>query len=89
MAGAELLFRLLDDLKTVEERLLDAFALLDFAAIRAQTHVLISVAGAVGATGLQHLAERVNTAANSQDAAVIKQSVGRLLTLLDALILLA
>ena len=84
--GTELLVRLLDDLKTIEERLLGALPDLDFAAIRAQTHVLISVAGAVGAVGLQCTAERLNTAANGKDAVAIKDGLARLLTVLDALI---
>jgi two-component system aerobic respiration control sensor histidine kinase ArcB len=85
-AGAELMVRLLDDLKTVEERLIAALPTLDFMAIRAQTHVLVSVAGAVGAVGLQHMAERLNTAANGEDGVAIKEGLARLLTDLDALI---
>lgn len=41
---------------------------LDLKEIRAQTHILISVAGAIGATRLQTMAQRLNRAANQQDA---------------------
>lgn len=86
VAGRELLARLLDDLQAVEDHLITAFATLDMDRIRAETHVLISVAGAVGATVLQHGAERLNRAANVQDTAVIKLEMGRALTHLDGLI---
>ncbi|MBK5926959.1 hypothetical protein [Rhodobaculum claviforme] len=69
MAGAdaarELLERLGEDLDSVSRGLVRALA--DgpsMAEIRAQTHVLISLAGAVGADPLQRLAEALNAAAN-------------------------
>lgn len=85
-AGAELMFRLLDDLQAVEDKLLAASGARDYLAIRAQTHVLVSVAGAVGAVGLQRMAEQMNLAAHGQDQATIDAGLPRLLTTLDALI---
>ncbi|HUF55724.1 MAG TPA: response regulator [Thermohalobaculum sp.] len=63
-----------DFLATVEEDVAEsdralrtAAAANDMAGVRAATHVLIAVAGAVGALALQGLAERLNRAARSGD----------------------
>lgn len=75
LAGAEvadeLLERLAEDLETVAAVLADAAPARDIAALRAQTHVLISLAGAVGAVALQHLAEDLNAAAHAAEGADI------------------
>jgi len=75
LAGAEvadeLLERLAEDLETVAVVLADAAPARDIAALRAQTHVLISLAGAVGAVALQHLAEDLNAAAHAAEGAEI------------------
>lgn len=64
----ELLGKLQADTDTVAEGLGRGRQSLDLAEIRSQTHILISVAGAIGATGLQHIAQRLNTAANREEA---------------------
>ena len=61
---AELLAKLQADTDTVAEGLVRGQKSLDLAEIRSQTHILISVAGAIGAVQLQHLAQRLNAAAN-------------------------
>lgn len=63
----ELLSRLLQDFRTVQSGLHEAMQLPDFALIRARTHVLISLAGAVGSDHLQNLAETLNNAAHNKD----------------------
>lgn len=63
--AGELLDRLDEDLETVDAVLSDAAPARDVPALRAQTHVLISLAGAVGAERLQHLAEDLNAAAHA------------------------
>jgi CheY-like chemotaxis protein len=63
---SELLRKLLADTDTVAEGLGLAKTALDLAEIRSQTHILISVAGAIGATNLQYAAQRLNMAANRQ-----------------------
>jgi CheY-like chemotaxis protein len=61
--GQELLARLDEDLCSVRTRLVDGVAARDVAAIREQTHILIALAGAVGADRLSGLAEVLNVAA--------------------------
>ena len=65
---AELLSKLQADTDTVAEGLTRGRQSLDLAEIRSQTHILISVAGAIGATTLQHIAQRLNAAANRREA---------------------
>lgn len=60
---AELLQRLHADLMSVRDALSVAIRAGDLAEIRAQTHILIAVAGAVGAERLSRLAEVLNIAA--------------------------
>lgn len=63
----ELLDRLAADLGRAVAGLDDAAARSDLAAVRAQTHVLISLTGAVGADGLQTRMEAINAAAHAGD----------------------
>ena len=86
VAARELLTRLETDLRRVERGLVAAFAGPDLAEIRGQTHVLIALAGAVGATVLQSLAEALNEAAHQADTARLGNLSARALTLLDRLI---
>lgn len=60
----ELLDRLEEDLRQVERGLERALRESNRAEIRTQTHVLIALAGAVGADALQKLAESLNAAAH-------------------------
>ncbi len=62
--GAELLARLAEDLQAVEQGLALGVAQTDWQAIRAHSHVLVALAGAVGATPLQTLAEDFNRTAH-------------------------
>lgn len=63
-SARELLERLATDLAKTEHGLIAGLAEADSAAIRAETHVLIALAGAVGAARLQALAQALNTAAH-------------------------
>ncbi|PTE21545.1 hypothetical protein C5F48_11790 [Cereibacter changlensis JA139] len=67
--SVEIVARLHLDLKTVRSGLFDALdrRVPDWTALRAQTHVLIALAGVVGADALQHLAEAMNAAAHRRD----------------------
>jgi HPt (histidine-containing phosphotransfer) domain-containing protein len=73
--SAELLARLLEDLRKVEIGLGRAMASADPAEARAQSHVLIALAGAAGARTLQRLAEGLNAAAR-RGATVEWQRIG-------------
>jgi CheY-like chemotaxis protein len=61
----ELLSRLCNDLRTAERGLVAAISRGDMARIRAESHVLIALAGAVGADRLQAGAEAMNAAAHA------------------------
>jgi two-component system, OmpR family, aerobic respiration control sensor histidine kinase ArcB len=60
----ELLNHLLQDLRSVQDALQQAVQANDTATTRAQSHILISLAGAIGADRLQNMAEAVNAAAH-------------------------
>lgn len=64
----ELLDRLLEDLQQVERGLERALSEQNPAEIRTQTHVLIALAGAVGADALQRQSEALNAAAHRKTA---------------------
>jgi CheY-like chemotaxis protein len=72
----ELLERLVSDLEKAGRGLASALTQGDEQEIRAQTHILISVSGAVGAERLQAMAEALNSAAH-QHAASSMQGAGR------------
>ena len=61
---AELLDHLLQDLRSVQSSLQQSVFDNDTATTRAQSHILISLAGAVGADRLQNMAEALNAAAH-------------------------
>ena len=67
----ELLSRLTDDLENVQEQMRLAVQEKDQAGLRAHTHVLISLAGAVGADQLHSLAQVLNSAAHKMDHSAI------------------
>lgn len=84
--AAELLARLDTDLRGVARGLDRALEEADWAAVRADTHVLVALAGAVGAARLHAKAEALNRAAHrnaSADCARLGRSV---LILLDRLV---
>jgi len=90
IAGAEvapeLVARLLDDLQTVEGALVQAMTGPDWLALRAQSHVLVALAGAVGACTLQTQAETMNRLSYVQDKAGLTALAADLMTGLDGLI---
>jgi CheY-like chemotaxis protein/HPt (histidine-containing phosphotransfer) domain-containing protein len=82
----ELLARLLTDLGRVERGLVAGLSESNLALVRSDGHVLISVAGAVGAVRLQNLAEELCTCARNGDIPAV-QLIGRaVLTQVDRLI---
>ena len=85
-AAQELLTRLIADLSRVERGLVAGLSAPNLAVVRADSHVLLSVAGAVGAVRLQELAEELCAAARREDT-VAMQLIGRsVLTQIDRLI---
>ncbi len=65
-ASRELLIRLAADLRNCERNLVAGLAEHDMTTIRAETHVLIALAGAVGAERLSGLAQNLNAIAHRQ-----------------------
>lgn len=84
--GEELLRRLHSDFTTVRDGIENGIRDQDLALIRGQTHVLISLAGAVGATILQQQAEQMNMAAHQRDHAQLQSLAPDLLRRLQSLI---
>lgn len=70
-AARELLDRLSADLGKCERGLKAGIAASDLASVRAETHVLIALAGAVGAGRLQALAKALNAAAHRRDGSTL------------------
>ena len=85
-AAQELLSRMIADLSRVERGLVAGLSAPTFAAVQTESHVLLSVAGAVGAGRLQELARELCAAARREDS-VAMQLIGRsVLTQIDRLI---
>ncbi|SIS69536.1 ATP-binding response regulator [Phaeovulum vinaykumarii] len=82
----DLIQRLIADLLRVERQLVAALSQGDTDALRAQAHVLLAVAGAVGAAPLTRLAEDLNAAVRREDAVAIQSLGAETLTRIDRLI---
>lgn len=65
--GPGLIAALLDDLNSTQSLLNQAWNGPDFAALRAQSHVLIALAGTIGDTDLHAMAQGLSMAAQTQD----------------------
>lgn len=88
--SAELLDRVLEDLTAVQAALDDGVAKASVAEIRAQTHILIAISGAVGADRLCQMAEVLNIAAKRHKMEQLAQIHGHLrLDLVDLLDIIA
>jgi two-component system, OmpR family, aerobic respiration control sensor histidine kinase ArcB len=85
-ASRELLDRLCSDLRRAERGLITGLAAGDRTTIRAETHVLIALAGAVGADRLQHLAERLNASSHRREDASRDETGQLALAQIDRLI---
>lgn len=65
--GAVILETLLDDIKSTQTGLDRAWSGPDYTQLRGHSHTLIALAGTVGDSELQILAQQLNTAANTKD----------------------
>ncbi len=66
-----LLTTLINDMKITQTGLDTAWKGPDYTQLRSHSHVLIALAGTVGDTDLQTVAQRLNTAAHDQDKTLI------------------
>lgn len=78
-----LLTKVIDDLHNVKSAIDAALEAMDCKVIRVQTHVLISVAGAIGARDLQLRAQLLNQSANDADRAAVRREAVDCLANLD------
>jgi HPt (histidine-containing phosphotransfer) domain-containing protein len=89
LGARDIMAAFLDDLTSAEISLDTAWNGPDFAALRAQAHVLIALAGTVGDTDLQAMAQDLNTLAHDQDTDKIRatraQIMGGLAELISTL----
>ncbi len=89
-SGRDLLERLISDLSSVKRGLIKAVAQPglppDWEAVRGHSHVLISLAGAVGAQALQTGAETLNLLADQLNRQVLSNMIDVILGQLDLLI---
>lgn len=82
----ELIARLHSDLTAVADGLVRGFANQSWSDLRAQSHILIAVAGVIGATDLQRQAELLNRAAHAHETVSVQKLRATVLPQLDALI---
>jgi len=82
-ATAELLEKVESDLRSTRARLVKALDPINVDEIRAVTHIVVSVSGAVGALALSQQAGRVNAAAHGNDASDLSAGVRGLLGMID------
>jgi CheY-like chemotaxis protein len=80
---AELLEKVIADLTRAGEELAAALPALDRPAIRSASHILVSVAGALGAVRLQDSARRLNASAHGEAADGIVDELRRCLVEID------
>ena len=89
LAGPEMAIRILEQMRTdlagVAAALLPAISACHWPTIRAQTHVLVALAGTIGAMRLHQLAIDANTAAHDQASARLADIAPQLLADLAAL----
>ncbi len=86
---AELLEKVIADLLSAQRELADALVDLDRGPIRSASHILISVAGALGAVRLQACARMVNGIAHGDATDRIDEGVRRCITEIDAAVAFA
>lgn len=82
-AMSELLERVGEDLGAAGDRARKGMETGDFGEVRAATHIMTSVAGAIGATGLLEASRRTNKAAHCEDGATVAAEGAEMMTLLE------
>ena len=86
VTARELATRLVEDLTLVADALSKAELSADRPLLRAQSHVLLAIAGTVGANRLYHLSERLNGLARASEGGPMAELLSEIRALLDRLI---
>lgn len=81
---AELLEKVAADLTTARDDLAAAQDVMDVNTVRAASHIVVGVAGAVGASSLQRCARHLNTAAHAGDDAATRDLIPPCIEQIDA-----
>lgn len=84
--ASDLLNRLISDLQVVQHGLVEAAARADWASLRDHSHVLISLAGVVGAQALHAAAVRLNQLGHRMDQAALDRLLPGTLRAIETLI---
>lgn len=82
----KLVSALLDDLRSAQTNVAQAWNGPDFAALRTNAHVLIALAGTIGDTELHTVAQQISTAAYAQDQGRILDMKHKAMALMSDLI---
>ena len=82
----ELLGKVNSDIQAARTRLVQALDPVDLGEVRSVTHILISVAGAVGALPVQEGARQMNVAGHRGDAAEVERDMQGLLGEIDRML---
>ncbi|MFQ5565096.1 MAG: response regulator [Paracoccaceae bacterium] len=85
-AMSELLGKVDTDMQAARARLVQALDPVDIGEVRSVSHILISVAGAVGAVPVQEGARRMNAAGHRDDVAAIERDMQGLLGEIDRML---
>ena len=85
-AMTELLGKVDSDIQAARARLVQALDPVDLGEVRSVTHILISVAGAVGALPVQERARQMNAAGHRDDAAEVERDMQGLLGEIDRML---
>jgi len=85
-AMTELLGKVNLDIQAARARLVQALEPLDLGEVRSATHILISVAGAIGAVPVQEGARQLNAAGHRDDAAEVERDMQGLLGEIDRML---
>ena len=85
-AMTELLGKVDTDIKAARARLIRSLDPIDLSEVRSVTHILISVAGAVGALSVQDGARRMNDAGHRDDALAVERDMQALLGEIDRML---
>ena len=85
-AMTELLGKVDSDIQAARAKLVQALDPVDLGEVRSVTHILISVAGAIGALPVQERAKQMNAAGHRDDAAAVERDMQGLLSEIDRML---